>query len=448
MNNTDSYQENGTIENMVHTDEINETINEESQTESVIQTPEPIKIALESFSVNFPVSNTIGDITPRFEWSTLSGSPVANYQVYVGRDAANLSLFGQSTNNFYETPKNKELYAGEKEWDTTTYYWQVKALDSNGNLIGESNIANFNLVKSLVGKDTLAEGIYLNASSGVNPVFTIREFEQPGAYGGNLNGVMNVTNACIFGGYGFSDLGIVDGVQSTIQHTRQHEYQLDFDATKSVKEFSLQMADWGDYLPYGGNADGVYWVTLFAYNNNDQLLDQDRISFTSTGTQINRRITQEFGNLSISGDICTAKPGEPGNYTFNVSSSENISYVVLKFKDRESMDPNIGFRFPVINGVDTSPGVEPVQVNPTPTVTATPIQTTTPLPTPTGTTPTPTRTGSVLGAVSTYGPGGRVLGASTTLSATGFAWGPSIAVCLLALAIGFIALKKSISQLL
>jgi hypothetical protein len=399
-----------------------------------------------TFVLNHSGGSTTGDLTPKFEWSINGGGTVSKFQIYLGNSSENLTLFTETSLNYYDTPKSKQLYAGEKEWDVTKYFWQVKALDSEGNVIGESNVENFQLIKSLVGKDTVATGVYLNASAGENPIFTIREFSSPSSYGGNYEGVLNVPNACIFGGYGFADLGIVNGVESTVQHTRQHEYRMDFDAEIDTKDFALQMADWGDYLPYGKNEDGVYAITLFAYDKNDQVVDQDTISFTAPDKKVNGTETLEFGNLSISGDICTAAEGQPGNYTFRVSSQSEISYVVLKFKDRQSMDPNIGFRFPVINGVDTSPGAEPI-ISEAPEPTPTPSPTLSPTPSVT-VTPTPQVLGAQTSSESYAGAAvstlGRVLGASTELSATGLPVGGLLIGMMVLVVGGLSAIKRFI----
>jgi len=51
-------------------------------------------------------------------------------------------------------------------------------------------------------------------------------------------------------------------------------------------------------------------------------------------------ISPVYGNLSISGDAISATPGQPGNWTWNVSGS-GIVRVVLDFGG--GYDPNIGF---------------------------------------------------------------------------------------------------------
>ncbi len=303
-------------------------------------------IAPTTVTVNNFNNVTTGDTTPRFEWSVVSPDGSATrFEIYLGASATSMEYFAETRNSFYEIPKARALFAGEKEWDNTSYFWKIVALNEGGEVVGESASANFTVVKSLVGQDTLAKGIYLHDSGG-NPVFTLRENQSPATYGG---GWENVPNGCLPDGYGFADFGTFNGVDNIIEHTRNHSYRLDFDDTLNIQDFSLQMSDWGDYLPYGKNADGVYGVSMYAYNSNNQLIDQDTISFTSSEGGLSRN-NAEFRHTRMSGDVCMAEPGEPGKYTFHVTG-DRISYVELRFKDRASMDPNIGFRFPRINGV-------------------------------------------------------------------------------------------------
>ena len=170
-----------------------------------------------------------------------------------------------------------------------------------------------------------------------NDVPAISEFTYPVAFGANKDGVLNVANACLSPA-GFADVG--SGTYAP--ETKNHEYVFTFASGVSVRKFSLHMADWGDFLPYGGNADKRYAMRMVAYNANNDVVDTDEIAFTSDSTVQNARPSNEFGSLGVSGDACTATEGQPGNYTFAVEA-QGITRVELHAKDRASLDPHIGF---------------------------------------------------------------------------------------------------------
>jgi hypothetical protein len=172
-------------------------------------------------------------------------------------------------------------------------------------------------------------------SGGTNDVFSIGEGLSPAAYAGGLN---NIANGCIGPDGGFADLG--DPAQGYAYTSKKHQYVFNFAAP--VSDFSVRMADWGDFLPFGANADHRYAMILVAYNAASQPVAVDTIEFTSEGTQANNRISNEYGNLAIAGDACRATPGQPGNYTFHVHGAD-IVRITLAPKDRPSTDPHIAF---------------------------------------------------------------------------------------------------------
>lgn len=175
-------------------------------------------------------------------------------------------------------------------------------------------------------------------TSGGNDVMAIHELENPAAYGGNHiqpNGtILQLANGCLGPG-GFADLGTGDFTPAT----KKHQYVFTFASGVAVQSFSLRMVDWGDFLPFGANADHVYSMDMAAYNAAGDVVDTDRIQFTAAGTALIRD-SVEFGSLRLAGDACSATPGQPGNFTFHVSGP-GIVRVTLQPKDRPSEDPNM-----------------------------------------------------------------------------------------------------------
>jgi hypothetical protein len=87
--------------------------------------------------------------------------------------------------------------------------------------------------------------------SATNDVVVVAQFVSPAAYGGNPPGLPpNVVNACIGSAHssaGFVDAGAAAAGYSSL--SRLHDYVFTFAAGTSVSEFSLRMADFGDYNP-------------------------------------------------------------------------------------------------------------------------------------------------------------------------------------------------------
>jgi hypothetical protein len=74
---------------------------------------------------------------------------------------------------------------------------------------------------------------------------------------------------------------------------------------------------------------------MTAYDANGVVVSIDELSYTSTAYN-----SPKYGDLFVAGDAMSAVPGEPGNWTWNVSGS-GIVKVVLEFG--VGFDPNIGF---------------------------------------------------------------------------------------------------------
>ncbi|HAS46573.1 MAG TPA: hypothetical protein DCS93_39185 [Microscillaceae bacterium] len=134
-------------------------------------------------------------------------------------------------------------------------------------------------------------------------------------------------NGCIGNGRGFAD--------TDSQKKRLHDYVFTFENNAAVKNFSMQMLDFGDYNAAKAN---VQSVILVGYNANGDVVDTDSLIVTKTS----------HGNLKLTGDACSAQPGEPGNYTFNIVGDGITKVKVLYYNDGTNQyggnrpsDPNI-----------------------------------------------------------------------------------------------------------
>ena len=189
--------------------------------------------------------------------------------------------------------------------------------------------------QSVVGLGTLFPDLYIHDSGGNDVVYVVED-TSPIAYGGNKDGVPNVSNACSLPGGAIADVG-----SGTYAYTtRKHEYTFTFASERTASQFSLGILDWGDFLPYGACPEGRCAVVLTAYNAVGEVVASDSLGFTSTSAAINNRPSDEFGDLAVSGDACTAALGQPGRAVLEVEG-EGITRVTLAFANKASMDPNI-----------------------------------------------------------------------------------------------------------
>jgi hypothetical protein len=199
----------------------------------------------------------------------------------------------------------------------------------------------------------------LNISSTNNAV-VVKEFGSPTAYGGNTPGVSNVSNACIgsaCSAAGFADVGAGD----FLPETKLHDYVFTFAPGTSVSEFSLRMVDFGDFNLERATSHSV---KLVAYNASGDEVDEDGFSYTSAATR---------NPLVVTGDACTAQPGEPGNFTFQVSGSHITRLELLSSNNSSSpnkpSDPHIAFNDltfvveAIEVQIDVKPGSNPNIVN-------------------------------------------------------------------------------------
>ena len=201
----------------------------------------------------------------------------------------------------------------------------------------------------------------LNISSTNNAV-VVMQYASPVAYGGNTPGVSNVANACI--GSERSSAGFADvGAGNFSPETKIHDYVFTFAPGTSVSEFSLRMVDSGDFNLSRATSHSV---KLVAYNASGDIVDEDELSYTSTDVR-------NPPGLTVTGDACTAQPGEPGNYTFEVSGA-HITRLELHASNNglpanKPSDPHIAFNdlcFVLESTevqIDIKPGTDPNTVN-------------------------------------------------------------------------------------
>jgi len=186
---------------------------------------------------------------------------------------------------------------------------------------------------SVVGANLVTAGMTIEQSGG-NDVVRIQNEQFPVAFGANLNGVLNVVNACAVPGGGLADLGSGDYSPST----KKHEYVFEF--AQPIKKFQIGVLDWGDYLPFGACPNGVCQMIMTGYNSNGEVVATAVKEFHSTGSRVNDRNTTDYGRLTTSGDACQATEGQPGRFILKVQG-RGMTKVTLGFANRESMDPNM-----------------------------------------------------------------------------------------------------------
>ena len=167
----------------------------------------------------------------------------------------------------------------------------------------------------------------------------IYESAAPAAYGAPNYGTCGVpggfpTNGCLDDNGGLSN----DVYASTDQ---PHSYEFVFDTP--VSEFVLHMLDFGDYNP---TSSAEHYAVMTAFDASDNPVDTHELDYTSQAA-VNPR-SGDYGDMACpansypggSGDACTAEPGDPGNWTWNVSGT-GIVKVTLEFG--VGFDPKIAF---------------------------------------------------------------------------------------------------------
>lgn len=185
---------------------------------------------------------------------------------------------------------------------------------------------------SVVGSNLVAQGLTIEQSAG-NDVVRIQAEQFPAAFGANLNGVLNVINACAIPGGGLADLGS----GTYLPETKKHEYVFEF--AQPVKKFQIGVLDWGDFMPFGACPDGYCSMVMTAYAG-DVVVATAEKGFHTTGEDLQRN-TDEYGALyGGAGDACMAAEGQPGRFVIGVNG-RGITKVTLNFANQQSMDPNV-----------------------------------------------------------------------------------------------------------
>lgn len=193
--------------------------------------------------------------------------------------------------------------------------------------------------QSVVGNELILPNLNI-AASGDNDVRYISEATPAlpvanHSYGANLNGVMNIHNACLPKDYGFADIGDI----TLDPFSKNHDYIFTLINGVTAQSFNLQIVDWGDYLPFGACPNGHCSMTATAFNSNGDVVATQEKFFTATSAAVNRRNTLEYGQVGPPGDACTATNGQPGNFWFNLNGS-GITQVTLHFDNIQSQDPH------------------------------------------------------------------------------------------------------------
>jgi hypothetical protein len=152
----------------------------------------------------------------------------------------------------------------------------------------------------------------------------VLEGAAPAVYASTVNGAP-LFNAGMVAGGGFSD-------PMTKASLGAHQYTFTFAPGVTISNFSLHMLDFGDFNPTGSAS---HLVTMTAYNASNVAVSSQQLSYTTAGN-----ISPVYGDLAVSGDAISASPGQPGDWTWNVSGTGIVS-VNLEFG--AGHDPNIGF---------------------------------------------------------------------------------------------------------
>ena len=118
----------------------------------------------------------------------------------------------------------------------------------------------------------------------------------------------------------------------TRNNAQAHLYTFTFTPGMLVSNFSLHMLDFGDL---NSTLSTDHHVSMTAYDANGLEVAKQELSYITNGG-----ISNVYGDLLVSGDATSSSPGQPGNWTWNVSGN-GIVRVVLEFG--VGYDPNIAF---------------------------------------------------------------------------------------------------------
>jgi len=154
------------------------------------------------------------------------------------------------------------------------------------------------------------------------------EATSPTLYVSNPSPGVTVINGGTVPGGGFSDV-------NTRNASQPHLYTFTFAPGTSVSNFSVHMLDFGDLNP---TLNTNHYVSMTAYDVNGVVVTKQELSYTTLAEALPTS-SNLYGNLQTTGDASTS-PGQPGNWTWNVSGS-GIVRIVLGFG--VGYDPNVGF---------------------------------------------------------------------------------------------------------
>jgi hypothetical protein len=190
-----------------------------------------------------------------------------------------------------------------------------------------ASIADFSQVAvgaSVEGLGVVAPGLNIDAKG---TAVSLRELVSPVAYGaGDGN---SISNGGMAANGGFSDIVTKSALQP-------HLYTFTFAPGTSVSNFSLHMLDFGDWNP---SLSTSHYVSMTAYNAGGFVVAEQEISYTTPATNLPSS-SSIYGDLRLTGDALSATPGQPGNWTWNLSGN-GIVRVVLEFG--VGHDPAIAF---------------------------------------------------------------------------------------------------------
>jgi len=120
----------------------------------------------------------------------------------------------------------------------------------------------------------------------------------------------------------------------------------------TVSSFSIVMLDYGDYFPHAASYASplTHTIKLVGYDAGDVMVDDDVLTFTSTGGGSTMRTctshTWAFGgtSLSVAGDACPARAlnQSPGRWQFTVTGT-GIAKVAVEFVGDQSVDSGVGW---------------------------------------------------------------------------------------------------------
>jgi hypothetical protein len=178
--------------------------------------------------------------------------------------------------------------------------------------------------QSVEGWDVVAPGLNIDAKG---TAVSLRAGLDPRAYGAPNDAPGG--NAGLSASGGFSDIPTQSALQA-------HLYTFTFAPGTSVNNFTLHMLDYGDWNVVSSTS---HYVSLTAYNVNGVVVAKQELSFTTPAVGLPRS-SDKYGDLWFTGDAVTALPGQPGNWTWNVSGN-GIVRVVLEFG--VGHDPNVAF---------------------------------------------------------------------------------------------------------